>query len=260
MFTLSGLPTALGPPIESPTGPGSPSPCDAVCRGRGLGAPHPARTQRAQAAAAALAVFYYSPLTALVRGPPGSASPRAQAATRRASCSAAGELWGYVQTAIAIGLFPVDARASRSAPGPEAGHAGPLIGGAAARRSISWIHPWQGVTQTSCWPGSPRGRGPAGRATRRSYRRSPRRPPRFYAGLARWDAAWNLAAAQNEIGHPPASALVLAFLPWARSPPTAALGVSAAARHGRTRAAAVDRGSAPASLGLSPIRRMPWPA
>ena len=170
----------------------------------------------AQAAAAALGLFSFSPLSAIVLwAEAGSATARSHIYTSAGEMFVAGELWGYAQTAIAIGLMPVVVllveRALRGKP------AGALAFAAATAAMVSWLHPWQGVTLAlvlgglAGWPGqSPR---------RRALTLVPFAgliaPLGYYALLAHHDVAWELASRQNEVGHPPAYALALALVPLA---------------------------------------------
>jgi hypothetical protein len=217
LFTPSGLANRLGLPIPVAYWLWKPVAALALAAGALVWAKRllPGRAS-AQAAAAALALFSFSPLSAIVLwGDVGSGTTRAHIYTSAGEVFAAGELWGYAQTAIAIGLMPVVVllveRALRGKP------AGALAWATAAGAAISWLHPWQGVTLAlvlgglAAWPGQ-------------SFRRrlltlvpvaGLAAPLGYYALLAHHDVAWELASRQNEVGHPPAYALVLALAPLA---------------------------------------------
>jgi hypothetical protein len=175
----------------------------------------PGRTG-AQAAAAVLALFSFSPLSAIVLwGELGSSTARSHIYTSAGELFAAGELWGYAQTAIAIGLMPAVVllveTALRGKP------AVTLAWATAAGAVVSWLHPWQGVTLAlvlgglAAWPGQSH--------RRRLLTLVPvvglAAPLGFYALLAHYDVAWELASRQNQVGHPPVYALVLALAPLA---------------------------------------------
>jgi hypothetical protein len=170
----------------------------------------------AQAAAAALVLFSFSPLSAIILwGDLGSAATRAQTYTSAGEMFVAGELWGYAQTAIAIGLMPVVVLlVERAARGRSAGA---LAWAAAAGAAVSWLHPWQGVTLAlvlgglAAWPGQSRRR----RALWLVPLAGVAAPLGYYALLAHYNVAWELASRQNEVGHPPVDAVALALAPLA---------------------------------------------
>jgi hypothetical protein len=176
-----------------------------------------------RAAAALLALFYFSPLAALLLwADAGSDASRNDLFTAAGEVFAAGSLWGYLQTAIAIGLMPTFLLAverlldpQRRAPGRgEAWYAG---WAAAQGLIVAWLHPWQGVTLLlvvaglAAWPGRElRQRlvllvALAGIAV----------PLAYYWALARVDTAWELAERANQIGRLPAWTVVVALAPLA---------------------------------------------
>ncbi len=262
MFSLSGLATALGAPIQLAYWAWKPVAVATLCAGTILwvGRMLPGRSG-AQAAAAALSLFPYSPLTAFVLwAHVGSASSRAQAGNTAGELFGGGELWGYSQTAIAIGLIPVTLGLVERARAPKSGRA-PLVsrGAAAAALVISWIHPWQGVTTIlilvglAAWPGAQKGRRIAGARAGAGLGGAPgvRRRPRalgrgLEAGL-RSERDWASAARRRP----------------ARPGRVRRLGRAGSLRPAGDRPSALlCCGSWPAwrSSWLSPIRRMPWRA
>ena len=217
MFTPSGLANRLGLPIPVAYWLWKPVAALALAAGALVWVKRllPGRPG-AQAGAASLALFSFSPLSASVLwGDVGSATTRSHIYTSAGELFAAGELWGYAQTAIAIGLMPavllLVERALRGKP------AAALAWATAAGAAVSWLHPWQGVTLAlvlgalAAWPGQPHRRRlltlvpVAGLAA----------PLGYYALLAHYDVAWELASRQNQVGHPPVYALVLALAPLA---------------------------------------------
>ncbi len=217
MFTPSGLANRVGLPIPLAYWLWKPVAALALAGGALVWVKRllPGRAG-AQAAAAALALFAFSPLSAIVLwGELGSAATRSETYTSAGEMFVAGELWGYAQTAIAIGLMPVVVllveRGLRGKP------AAALAWATAAGAAVSWLHPWQGVTLAlvlgglAAWPGQ-------------SHRRRVLTlvpvagliaPLGYYALLAHYDVAWELASRQNQVGHPPVYALVLAIAPLA---------------------------------------------
>ncbi len=183
----------------------------------------------ARLAALAIALFYVSPLVAVVHG----ASIGSEGFLEKSNFLA-GEmfpglyLWGYMMTAIAVGLMPVvlllaeRARVpERRAPGRSAAwYAG---WGAAAALMMGWLQPWQGVAAITTivvveairlrrgerdLGGAARTLGPilAGALV----------PLVYYAVLERVDTAWELAGDANRtFGAWPLSAWILGLLPLA---------------------------------------------
>ncbi|HWE15325.1 MAG TPA: hypothetical protein VG365_17505 [Solirubrobacteraceae bacterium] len=112
-----------------------------------------------RAAAVALSLFLYIPLTALFSWTQlGSGSFRFQLYLLASELLVAGKLWGYVASALGLALVPttllavdraldrrrVTAPARRTLGGRV--ERGPLILGAVAALLASWLHPWQGIT------------------------------------------------------------------------------------------------------------------
>jgi hypothetical protein len=217
MFTPAGLASGIGVPVQLAYWLWKPVAALALAGGALLWVKRllPGRAG-AQAAATALALFSFSALSAIVLwGEMGSAATRAKTYTSAGEMFVAGELWGYAQTAIAIGLMPfvilLGERALRGKP------AGALAWAAAAGAMVSWLHPWQGVTLAlvlvglAAWPGQP----PRRRVLWLVPLAGLAAPLGYYALLAHYDVAWDLASRQNEVGRPPAYAVALALAPLA---------------------------------------------
>jgi hypothetical protein len=175
-----------------------------------------------QGAAVALALFSFTPIAAVVGWAElGSAAGREDLVSSAWELFAAGSLWGYMPTAIAIGLMPAVVLSAERALDPRrraAGRGGRWYAawGAAAGFAVSWLHPWQGVTMLlvlaglAVWPGG-------AQARRRLVLLVPAAglaiPLAYYAGLARWDSAWHLSRELNDVPAPPLWALILALAP-----------------------------------------------
>jgi hypothetical protein len=102
-------------------------------------------------AALALALFYLSPAAVLVGwGKLGDGDTRFVSDLFAVELSPSYSLWGYFQTAVAVGLMPVFLLAVERVldPAKRARGRGPrLYSGVAAAAGLtaSWVHPWQGI-------------------------------------------------------------------------------------------------------------------
>jgi hypothetical protein len=137
MWLISGLVWAIGLPIQLALLIWKPV-CVAVLFGGCLA--YVRRTvegRGAQLAALALALFYLPPAAALMgRTELGDAGQDGLVYLFGFELSSATFLWGYVQTAIAVGLMPVVLLAVERRRLAVAATAGLLV---------SWVHPWQGM-------------------------------------------------------------------------------------------------------------------
>jgi hypothetical protein len=180
-------------------------------------------------AALALGLFFYYPIQSLLtRLSLGTAAERSHAGIPTLELFPAGLLWGYLPSALAIGLMPLFLLAverlvdpSRRAPGR-----GPAWYGAwsvVAGLTASWLHPWRGMVLLGIL------------AALVLWERDRRRylaaaipavataaPLVYYGALSRFDADWHRATAENAILKPPLWALTLTLIPLAV---VAALGV-----------------------------------
>jgi hypothetical protein len=172
-----------------------------------------------RAAALVVALFYYVPLTWLLSQTNlGSTGPHGDAA---GELFAAGQLWGYLPNALALGLMPLfligaeriveaDRRPLGRGPGPYI--AATAVAGALA----SWLHPWQGETLVLIAAGWI--------AWERSWERlrqlavpllATLAPLAYYFALSRWDSAWKVASEVNTVPRPALWVLVVGLLPLA---------------------------------------------
>ncbi|HWE08062.1 MAG TPA: hypothetical protein VG325_01830 [Solirubrobacteraceae bacterium] len=173
-----------------------------------------------RAAAVALSLFLYIPLTALFSWTQlGSGSFRFELYLLGSELLAAGKLWGYAASALGLALVPaalltveraldprrVAAPARRIR--PPGVQAGALLLGAAAALLASWLHPWQGITLIVIFAGL--------MVWSRLRHAIPLAVPAiaaalplaYYYLLSHHDAAWHLASHYEVI--PRLSALVL---------------------------------------------------
>jgi hypothetical protein len=151
----------------------------------------------ARLAALALALFYVPPVAVLLgRTGAGSDTDQALAYLFAFQLAPASYLWGYVQTAVAVGLMPVFLLAlerllepERRRPGRGAAFYGWVAAGAGL--VVSWVHPWQGIVllgigaATAVWVGPRRTLGPLAPPLAATAA-----PLAYFVVLARIDPAW----------------------------------------------------------------------
>ena len=96
-----------------------------------------------------LTLFFFTPLAALAGWAElGSVAHRTSLLVLAGELFPAGDLWGYMPTAIVIGLMPVAVLAvERALKAPAARDASrPIALAMCSGVVISWLHPWQGAT------------------------------------------------------------------------------------------------------------------
>lgn len=171
-----------------------------------------------RAAAVVLSLFYYAPISWLLSTGLGFTGVHGDAA---GELFAAGQLWGYLPNALALGLMPlflIGAErildAGRRPPGRGPGRYIALT--AVAGALTSWLHPWQGETLVLICVGWI--------AWDRSWQRlrpltlpvlATLTPIAYYFALSRWDSAWQIAAKVNTVTRPALWILALGLLPLA---------------------------------------------
>ena len=172
----------------------------------------------ARAAVVALALFLYTPLTALFSWTGLGAGPfRFQMYLLGYELLAANKLWGYVPSALSLALVPLALLwIERALDPPRRQSPGRTVALAAVTALIaSWLHPWQGVTMILIFAGLAawrRGRGwlvlalPAVAAGL---------PLAYYYLLAHSDPAWQLASHYEVIPRLPALVLLAGLGPLA---------------------------------------------
>jgi hypothetical protein len=160
-------------------------------------------------ASTTLVLFFASPVAAVVAWAGFGAGTRFRFDFLSGELSASNFLWGYLFTAIAVGLMPLGLLAfERGAVGPAA-LAGALV---------SWLQPWQGATYLLVLLGAE-----ALRARRAGERpalapsalvaAAGAAPLAYYLALSRWDPSWALAGTVNDLGSWPWWVSVIGLAP-----------------------------------------------
>jgi hypothetical protein len=179
-----------------------------------------ARTERGPALAAVvlLAVFYMTPLLPLLDWTHQlQFQPKFSLHLGMEELSPAWELWGYLPTAISLGLMPVTLLAGERSLQSGAGERRRwALAAAAGSLAVAWLHPWQGATLVmlwialACW-----GRGVRTRLLLALPALAAAAPLAYYQILAHADTAWRIAQRQNAEPHFPAWILAAALAPLA---------------------------------------------
>ncbi len=200
----------------------------------------------ARAAAVVLAVFLYTPLTALFSWfKLGGGSFRFELYLLGSELLAANKLWGYVPSALALALVPAallaveraldpHGRAPRRLDAPYGsrrplspflgtGRAAPaasrwpgsrwLLVAALASLFASWLHPWQGITLIVIYGGLALWRRLGGALGLAVPALGAALPLGYYYLLSHTDLAWKLASSLEVISRLPALALLAGFGP-----------------------------------------------
>jgi hypothetical protein len=162
---------------------------------------------RGRIAAALLAAFYFSPvLPLLVWGDAGlSGFDHFLFTVVSGEAMPALQLWGYLHTALALGLMPLAVLAAERRR---------LVWASLAGAAIGWLHPWQGVELVAILVGvaawgrfAPRYRVLAVPAIATTL------PMAYLFVLSRADPDWRLDSSQTNTAHAPAWMLLAALLP-----------------------------------------------
>jgi hypothetical protein len=168
----------------------------------------------ARVAALALALFFFPPSAPLMAWTGvGSDTGKSIGDLLGYELSPATYLWGYVQTAIAVGLMPVFLLCAERLVEPAARPARLYAAGAAAAGlAVSWVHPWQGLVLLAVVGAvalldlvrRPAGAGGEHWGRRRLALAVPvlatAAPLAYFAVLSRTDTAWR--AGREELGVP----------------------------------------------------------
>jgi hypothetical protein len=171
---------------------------------------------RARAAALVLALFY-APIMAKLAGwiDIGSPATRGQLSELLGEAFPAGQLWGYMPTAIAVGAMPLYVLAvERVLAADGRGRRLLLAGASAAGMLAAWLHPWQGEVLVLVTLGLIAW----GRLRRELLPllvplAATVLPLVYYLVLSRVDGSWEIASKQQELPHAPAWVLVAVILP-----------------------------------------------
>ena len=200
----------------------------------------------ARAAAVVLALFLYTPLTALFSWfKLGAGSFRFELYLLGSELLAANKLWGYVPSALALALVPVALLGVERALDPQIGVARGLGAPYGARRPLSpflgtgrgprgasrwpgrrwlvvatlaalvasWLHPWQGITLIVIFVGLALWRRLQGALPLAVPAIGAALPLAYYYLLSHTDAAWKLASNLEVISRLPALVLLAGFGP-----------------------------------------------
>ena len=221
MFALSGLLWRLGVPIVLAYWLWKPVAIAALFAGAAMLAEH-TLPRPSRATAVCLALFMLTPVASLVAWVHvGSLAWRTGVLQVGAEAMTAGELWGYLPSAIAIGLMPIVLIALDRALQPAGLRRRPLLVAAGAAAVVSWLHPWQGailllvVVALGAWEladGVVVGRWRAlfGIAVVAAAAAA---PLAYYFVLSHADAAWRLAAHNEKVPRPSLVALTAGLVP-----------------------------------------------
>ena len=170
----------------------------------------------AQATAVVLGIFFASPVVAAIDFVGAEGGRYDELARSTGEMLSAVQLWGYLPTAISIGLMPLfliclERAATTRRDDRARDHRRAIVLASLAGLFCAWLHPWQGQTLVviafvlAAWGGEFRRRDLAIPAA------ATLAPLLYYFSLSRLDPAWELAQLQNE-AIPPAGWAVLAAL------------------------------------------------
>jgi hypothetical protein len=216
MFTLSGALTALGVPLALAYLLWKPVAVAILFLGAARTAARAFPDQAGQRLAAlALGLLCFLPAAALVGWSSAGATPNGSGLlTLGGELFPAGELWGYLPSAVAIGLMPIAIlaaeRAILSAPGNVQWPATAALAGAL----VAWLHPWQGATVELVLIGLvavPPRRQALLRLSLPIFATA--LPLAYYKLLAAHDPAWHLAAGNELVPHLPFVDLLVGLVP-----------------------------------------------
>jgi hypothetical protein len=134
----------------------------------------------------------------------------------------ADKVWGYVPSAIALGLMPIALLATERAlliaaaqPPRWARRVGAVTLATAAALTASWLHPWQGVTLILILAGLAVLRRGRGATTLAAPALGAALPLVYYYVLSHADPAWSLASTYEATRRAPAITLIVGFGPLA---------------------------------------------
>lgn len=217
MFTLSAAVTALGAPLVLAYLLWKPVAVFVLFLGvdRLAARAFPGAAAR-RTAATWLALFCFLPWAALsgwtAPGAPGPSQSGLLAVA--GELFPAGELWGYLPSAVAVGLLALALLATeRGLTGPLEDARRPLMVAALAGLVSAWLHPWQGITFELILAGLAawERRRVAGRLALPAIATG--LPLLYYEMLSRSDPAWHLASRNEIVPHLPLLALLAGLGP-----------------------------------------------
>jgi hypothetical protein len=217
MFLLSGLAWRLGLPLQLALLLWEPI---AIAVMVGGFAAYIARSEQARVRVAVLllAIFYLTPILAVLDWTHQLSFGHVfDLQLGLEEVSPAWQLWGYLPTAISLGLMPLALLAGeRALSGRTEAHRRYMVAAAAASLAVAWLHPWQGATLVLVWIGIVCwGRDLRSRLPLLAPALAALAPLVYYQLLARYDHAWQIAQAQNRQPHFPLWVLAAALGPLA---------------------------------------------
>jgi hypothetical protein len=172
--------------------------------------------ERERLAALALALFMLSPIgSLLVWVHIGPASFQSGVGTASVEMLPAAMLWGYLPSAIAVGLMPLALLACERALRAEqpAAVRRTLLIASAFGLLLAWLHPWQGVTLVLVLAGLALWEGQRGRKLLALPAIATALPLAYYELLSRYNSAWKLASHNEIVTRPEFAGLVAALAP-----------------------------------------------
>jgi hypothetical protein len=169
----------------------------------------------ARVSALGLSLFLFTPIAWLVGWASiGSQTSQSNVLTVASEMFPAGVLWGYLPSAIAIGLMPVALLATERALRPGATNTrGALLLAGSAALLVSWLHPWQGaileliLVGLVVWGSGREWRAYAVPIAAAAL------PLAYYFLLPHLDSAWKLASHNEAVPRLPALALLAGLGP-----------------------------------------------
>jgi hypothetical protein len=179
------------------------------------------RERGSRLAALTLILFLYAPLASLAQWTAlGSQADRGNLGVVAGELFGAGDLWGYVPTAIAIGLMPLVFLESERALDPGGSRRRSAVAGAAAAALVvSWLHPWQGVTllvmlvALAVWAALAREGQRRDLIALAAPAFATALPLVYYWLLSRFDSAWKLASHNELVPRAPVGVLLIGLGP-----------------------------------------------
>lgn len=217
LFTITGALWRLGLPLAAAYWLWKPVAVLVLLVGAAAWARRLFDSRESRLAGLVLSLFLFTPLAAVAGWATiGSSALRSNVLVLAAEMFAAGDLWGYLPTAIAIGLMPVVLLACErglASAGPPARR--PIALAAGGALLVSWLHPWQGVVLVlillvlGAWGGARERRAVLIPILAAAL------PLGYYLLLSRLDPGWKLAAHNEVVPRLPLVALLAGIGPLA---------------------------------------------
>lgn len=217
MFLLSGIAWRLGLPLQLALLVWEPIAVVVMVAGFAVYVAR-SETGRARLGVLLLAIFYLTPVLAVLDWTHQlNFSQVFELHLGMEELSPAWQLWGYLPTAVSLGLMPLALVAGEQAlAAGQLSQRRYLLAAAAASLAVAWLHPWQGATLVLVWIGIVCwGRGWRARLPLLVPAATALLPLVYYQLLSRFDHAWQIAQNQNREPHFPLWVLAAALGPIA---------------------------------------------